>query len=368
MEKNSILFINSGSLPMPPVSGGAIQQVLYNIAMGLANRNWTVGILSTTNEDSKIAQHNKIKWHDINNQIGSGNIRDIMSSMYQVKKALYDISKHEYKSVVIFDPYIAPIIKKWNKDIKIIWSVHNTRKKTTPFIKYWTKDVNAIISVSNFLKKSIDQVTEKKDSYVVYNPLPDKWFDIESENRKRKNSILYCGRLVKEKGVHILIEALAQLPDELKDTIILGIAGATHFSGSEETAYSRSVKKLLQDSGISCEILGYIDNKDLPSIYDEYEILVVPSNWEEPATLVAGEGQSRNCILVATNAGGLPELVAPPWRELIANKGDTQSLKESIMKAIAISNEEHKIQVQDWLKENLSNETRVDKWVEILTI
>lgn len=193
MNSNSILFINSGKLPMPPVSGGAVQQVLYNIAKGLVEQNYKVGVLTFQTNDSRIQEDKCIDWYHLEKEVGSGSIKDIIKSVKLIKNSLRNIPSSKYQTVVIFDPYMAPILKSWNKDVRIIWSVHNTRRKSAFFIKYWTKNVDMVISVSEFLKKSIDSVISKGiQNFVIYNPLPDSFLEEKDNKMNFKKGIQYC--------------------------------------------------------------------------------------------------------------------------------------------------------------------------------
>ncbi|GMK48354.1 hypothetical protein PghCCS26_54840 [Paenibacillus glycanilyticus] len=375
MKQNSVLFINSGELPIPARSGGAIQQVLQNIAKGLVLRKWKVGVLTTSNSESLSAQksypENHITWHSILGKVQSGGITGIVQSKLSIKKSLNKISPQEYENVIIFDPYLAPEVHSWNPNAKIIWSAHNVRDKSAFLVNHWCKHVDTIASVSEFLKGSIENTLKqslKRKHIVLHNPLPSEWFTNEKQIQRKKNSVLFCGRIVPQKGLDILIKAIMLLPEHLKATLELGIAGGTHFLGSKENAYSISLKKLLDESGVNYKLLGFINNDQLYQVYDEYEILVIPSNWAEPAPLVAGEGQARDCKIISSTAGGLPELVAPYWRDYLVKPGEPLLLKEALVRMFREKHYNYSNEVKTWLSNERDMNKILDKWGEIMKV
>jgi len=367
----NVLIINSGSTPIPATSGGAVQQVLFSVAVGLANKGWKVGILTSTTRQSidETKKYKNINWFNITSDIKSGGINSIFQSMKVVKQALKGISPSDYNNILIFDPYLASAVYKWNPKAKIIWSAHNVRNKTRFLIKWWTRNVNYVISVSGFLQKELKKYTGNKTYEVIHNPLPNRWLEEFKGMERTPSTILFCGRIVPEKGLDILIKALENLPYELKKKVKLGVAGSTHFYGANESDYSLKVKENIKISNINYEWLGYVNNKDLPELYSRYDVLVIPSNWAEPATLVAGEGQARGCKVVATKAGGLPEMVAPVWRDLLAEPGDVETLTKSLEKVIRISEDkadQYRQSATQWITQEIGLEKVIEKWERIL--
>lgn len=372
MNNQSVLIINSGSLPIPPVSGGAVQQVLYTVARGLAERGWKVGILtpsSNLSEESRYKGGSTIMWHNIHGEINSGGVWGIIKSMMKVHRSLKEIRRGEYANVIVFDPYIINIVKSWDNEAKIIWSVHNVRNRTKRFIKWWAKDLDSVISISEFLKQEINKslpVSVRDKNTVIYNPLPEKWFSESSNASRRAKSILFCGRIVSHKGLDVLIDALQLLPNDLKSNIQLGIAGATHFKGSHESEYSLKVRAQLEESNLNYNYLGYVDHANLHLVYDEYDLLVIPSNWAEPATLVAGEGQSRGCIIVASDVGGLPEMVHAEWHKFLVPPGSVAELAAAVKEALTTEHNGKFDQVKEWLNREFNVNTIVYKWEKVI--
>lgn len=109
--------------------------------------------------------------------------------------------------------------------------------------------------------------------------------------------ILYLGRLSEEKGIETLIEAMKSLPD-----INLKIVG----TGPELENYSLFVTRY---SLHNVEFLGYKSGAELNEIISQAQCLIVPSNWYEVTGLVVLEAYLNNTPVIASDIGGLPEVV-----------------------------------------------------------
>jgi glycosyltransferase involved in cell wall biosynthesis len=104
----------------------------------------------------------------------------------------------------------------------------------------------------------------------------------------------FVGALSPHKGLQTLLAAFAQTDEPWR----LRIAGAGPLTAEVEQAAR-------EDPRIS--YAGYVDDEAKDAFYDELDLLVIPSEWEEPATLVAAEACVRGVPCVVSDRGGLPE-------------------------------------------------------------
>ncbi len=117
--------------------------------------------------------------------------------------------------------------------------------------------------------------------------------------------IIFVGRIVKEKGLDVLINAINSL-DNSKITLL--IIGRNLFGYSKRfTKYEMNIKKLIRQSNKNIISLGFIDNSKLRDYLCLTDIAIIPSVWEEPAGIVALEYSASNLPIIAFNSGGLPE-------------------------------------------------------------
>jgi glycogen synthase len=120
----------------------------------------------------------------------------------------------------------------------------------------------------------------------------------------RDRELIVVGRLVSDKGVDVLIEALAHLRAQ-------GLAPRLTVVG--EGPESARLKALVFDRGVKAQVqfVGVQTGGALARLLNQHQILVVPSRWQEPFGLVALEGIACGCVAVGSAGGGLPEAIGP---------------------------------------------------------
>jgi glycogen synthase len=166
------------------------------------------------------------------------------------------------------------------------------------YLKRFLSSFATNISASLALAKQI-----KKPSTVVPNPYREDLF-YEMPEILRNQELVFLGRLVSDKGVDLLLEALGNLKKQGL-TPILTIIG----SGPEEP----QLHQLAIDLDIVKQVnfVGAKVEKELTQLLNAHKIMVVPSRWQEPFGIVALEGIACGCIVIGSEGGGLKEAIGP---------------------------------------------------------
>ena len=137
------------------------------------------------------------------------------------------------------------------------------------------------------------------ESRVIPNPYRDEVFRATSTG-PRTGDVIFLGRLVSDKGVDLLLDALAILKAR-RPQLRAAIVG----DGPERPALEAQGRRL----DLDVTFTGSRRGDDLVALLNRHRLLVVPSRWEEPFGIVAIEGMACGCIPVVARAGGLPEAV-----------------------------------------------------------
>jgi glycosyltransferase involved in cell wall biosynthesis len=134
--------------------------------------------------------------------------------------------------------------------------------------------------------------------------------------------IFACRQLFPRKGIRFLIQAAARLKPRFPD-LKLVLAG----DGFERPELVR----LAQDLGIAEDVtfLGWVPNNGLPQYYRAAAVSVIPS-LEEGFGIPAAEAMGCEVPVVASDAGGLPEVVEHGVTGLVVPRGDVPALAEAI--------------------------------------
>lgn len=118
--------------------------------------------------------------------------------------------------------------------------------------------------------------------------------------------VLYIGRIVKEKGIRELLQAIELIES---NNIVLLLIGSAKFAMNSMTSYEKEVKAIIDKAKHKIIQLGYVHNDELYKYQNISNIAVIPTIIEEAAPLACVENMAAGLPLIITNSGGMPEYV-----------------------------------------------------------
>jgi len=156
-------------------------------------------------------------------------------------------------------------------------------------------------------------------------PFPILWADrAEITDQPESPNVLFVGRLEKEKGVHFLIQAMAMVREKLPDARLL-IAG--------EGGYRSALTEIVKSGGVQDNVsfLGWLEEEQLRLAYKKSRLLVLPSIWEEGIGMVLLEAGLMGRPVIASDIGGIKDVVRHGENGLLVPPGDIISLTTAIL-------------------------------------
>jgi glycosyltransferase involved in cell wall biosynthesis len=138
----------------------------------------------------------------------------------------------------------------------------------------------------------------------------------------------FVGSLAPHKGVHVLLQAMKLLADTSR--VELKVYGS---APAEADDYELGVRRVASaDSRIS--FCGTFENRRMAEILDGLDALVIPSLWHENMPLIALSAQAAGCPLVASDVGGLADVVTHDKNGLVFAPGSSSELAELILRLL----------------------------------
>lgn len=130
--------------------------------------------------------------------------------------------------------------------------------------------------------------------------------------------VLFFGRLLEHKGVQILIKSAMETPD-----IKYRIAG--------DGKYKRPLLELVDKLKVkNVEFVGKLNGKKLEDSILNARFCVVPSLWPENCPMTILEAFALKKTVIASDIGGIPEIVEDAKNGLLFKPGDSNDLAEKI--------------------------------------
>ena len=250
--------------------------------------------------------------------------RCILRRLYVMSKFPKILLKNDFDRLVLVTNSTLFFVLK-NKKVakkyegKTIYYLHNEVRSLFKCEKE-AASIRNLIGISEFVNDSFRKqvpTLRKEQCYVLKNGVDTVRFTARDERKIKeyKNKygikdndfvVIFAGRLVGEKGALETIKAIKECKDE---HIKLLIVGAGFYSSDIIDDYTLELQE--EAEGIKDRIVftGYIDYKDMSSVYQLGNVAVLPSMWEEPAGMTMVEAVVSGLPLITTNSGGIPEYI-----------------------------------------------------------
>lgn len=314
----SIAIITPGVFPVPPIYGGSVEIVVNGFGEELANHMQTI-IFS-----KKVKGLPTLKKKD--NRI------DIRIPYYSAKHYLSEVEKYvrstkpsclQIENRPLYIPYLK---EKW-PHLKMILSLHSLTfvdKLSEQTANHSLSQADLILVNSKFIKRELSQryPALRPKIQVSYLGIEDKSFaDRFSAKGERlrmkwrskfqlhgKQVMLFVGRLIPEKGLHMVLEAFPNLLNQHPNLHLL-VVGSSHYGRQLNTEYVKKLKKLVSPIANHVTYANYLAPHVVPEIYQVADLVVTPSVGKEAFCLVNVEAAISGIPIITTDVGGIPEVV-----------------------------------------------------------
>jgi len=214
-----------------------------------------------------------------------------------------------------------------------MWKYFKQQKTVSNFIKFiiyslfeclviWTAP--KIIVDTRYVADKLSKI-KRKTYFVIPQGIDESFFEIE--DNYKPNQILSIGSISKRKGHEFSILSIAELKNEFSD-IQLNIIGITF---SDEQDYYLSLLQLIKEKGLEKHVFINVDlpieklKKELEACY-----LFILHSYEESQGIVLCEAMAAGKPIVATQIGGIPDVVEENVNSFLVPFGDVKVFSDHI--------------------------------------
>ena len=183
--------------------------------------------------------------------------------------------------------------------------------------RFYERYVDMFLLPSEYMKRQllVGGFPEEKMQVIRYG--------IDLDDRKphyeHDDYALYVGRLSEEKGIDTVLSLAKVLPD-----IQFKIVG----SGPDADRLHKLAHGL-----DNVELLGFRSGDALQELYDNATVVLIPSRVHENFPLITLEAMAAGKPIVASNVGGIPEIVEDHITGFLVHPLDIQAWTEALMRA-----------------------------------
>ncbi len=229
-----------------------------------------------------------------------------------------------YRKFIIF------ILAKYLFRKKVIYHIHgggyrefykNSNFISKKLVGFFLKRADLIVCVSrswaDYFGKNL------KLGHVVFLPNMIGYPEKMPDNRDSSEiTLLFLGLICNGKGIFDLLEVIATNKEKYRGKIRLFVGG----NGEAERLQDLIKKDEISDM---VEYLGWVSNRDKIEALSRSQIYVLPSYTEGMPVSVL-EAMSYGMAIIATNVGGIPELVRDKENGLLVEPGNLKQLQKAL--------------------------------------
>lgn len=334
--KKRMAVISAGFVPVPAVDGGAGEVLTTELVEGNEiYGDYFMDIYTIESPKLKDIKYNnaeiiqihigKLNWFFCKARNAFLKLLKLKYRFIPYNRRLLKIFRDDYDVILIENnmQVYADIYKHAKKGTdNMIYHMHNDIDGTTKpeyLCKFIADTAKVILTVSQYIKKHFNEVAPNDKIKVLYNCIDCQVFDVNKTNNTRELRkkydiedtdfvFMYSGRICPEKGVLELIKAFKIICNNNPEVKLL-IVGSRWYNQIAKDEY---FEQLIQEAeGLENRIVftGYVYPKDMPQAYKLGNALMIPSIWEEPFGMVALEGMVMKLPIIATNSGGMVEVL-----------------------------------------------------------
>jgi glycosyltransferase involved in cell wall biosynthesis len=212
------------------------------------------------------------------------------------------------------------------------------RGKQNPFFPWYKRALNtfsSLLPVSDYCRRESASYWDIPENrmQVLYNGVSLQQFFPDSNAAAERRAalglasdefvLLYVGRVCRQKGTDLLVDAYATLRAEGRKVrlVVAGPIGQFGHEGSDAIT-----AKLQANNGL---YLGPVEESILPSVYNMTDVFVLPTRVNEMFGMAAIEAQACGRPVVCSNHGGLPEVINRS-SGLLFRSGDLEDLTQQL--------------------------------------
>lgn len=338
----------------PPKIIGGISRVVYDLARKLSQNGSDVHVLTCWDTGTKEFEiDNKVTVHRVHvyNNTSNNFVEWIMQLNFaMLEYAINLVQNNEFDIIHAHDwlvAYAARVLRK-AYSIPLISTIHATeygrnngihndmQRNINNIEKWLINESSRVIVNSRFMKeqiKAIFNMNEDKISIINNGVDLEKFDNIQADELFRINYaaqnekiVFFVGRLVNEKGVQVLIDAIPKIISNYNDVKFVIAGKGPCLNNLIEQSQRLNVLNRIY-------FTGFVSEEVLIKLYNCSDIAVFPSTYE-PFGIVALEGMVAGIPVVVSDTGGFDEIVNHKEDGMKFYSGNSNSLADCIIELL----------------------------------
>lgn len=311
----NITIVQGAFKPVPPVTGGSVEKLWFDLGREFARRGLGVTHISRlfpglpTNDDSEGVAHRRIGGFD---HPGSAVLAKAMDLVYSVRCVL----ALKPSDIVITNSFFLPLLLTLFRRPKVIYvSVHRYPQGQMGLYRHVDRLQCVSTAVGDAVREQAPAVGKLVKVIPNYVPTLLTEAEVERDWGGRRREVLFVGRVHPEKGVDLLMRAFAAIPAEVRAGWTLRVIGPHDLpAGGYGAPFLASLKQIATQLGLAVDWVGPVFDRDaLNQAYRQARVFVYPSVAAkgEAFPLAPLEAMAQGCPVVTSDLVCFNDFIRP---------------------------------------------------------
>jgi len=347
---------------MPTLTVGGAEQMAAHLMIGLSQSHTVgaVGLFPAADSpvERRLERANIPQWH-LNKRPGFD--PGMFSSLSRV---LREFQPHVVHTHMAVQRYVFPILLR-NRIAAAVHTIHNLAEHETDAfgrLVHWFAFRNQVmpIGISQEVAASVSRFYGMQCRAVIPNCIPVEHYANSSSDglvwRERHgihpDAIVFTSvaRLEPQKNPLLALKALSKMGNARAHLVLLG-----------DGSLREQVAEYVQSNDLASRVHLLGKQNDIPNILAASDVFVLGSNWEGNPLAVM-EAMAAGLPVIATEVGGVPELVRSGEEGILVRAGDWSAFADAMQELL--NDSEKRIAMGHAARTRAFNEFRVERMVQ----
>jgi glycosyltransferase involved in cell wall biosynthesis len=338
--KERVLVISPGVLPLPPVLGGAVENLIARLHPSAA-ASFDMEYVSvrppSTRRPYAASQFDGAPIHYIDSidpltDFSIDNQFELHESEHwaEYRDFCAQVATERHPKIVHIhnEAYLLPQIRQVAPDAKLLLHVNDevVSRMRVAELGQLASSCDMILACSEHVAREIGKTfsaarVTPPSMEIFYNFVDLGEYDPEALPPNEIESlsdalgvggapvVMFVGRLIEQKGPHLLLRAFRYASAACPEAQLVFV-GAPWYSRENESPFVNLLREEAGKVADRVRFTGYVDQAEMPRYYQLADIVAVPSIWDDPSPFVAYEAQAMGKPVIASARGGIPEIIA----------------------------------------------------------
>lgn len=359
-EKMRVLMLSEYPYSEAEQGHGGVMQATYQLLGGISDldaKNVDLHVITTTDLCSKpsVRKENNITYHFIPKsrltlgQITLTPLRFFVYSLRLVREVKPDLIHGQgsiiflVSSLLLGSPSIQTVHGLYVNELAAIPRQSLSLLVRIKFAikivveRWYIRRVKNLIAITSQIVEFANSLGNKDVKvFEINNAIDNDFFNVPAVSKKFGLSddspikILFVAAITPRKGLHILVPAFKKVVEQ-NPNICLTVVGIWDWAPEYVQEQFNETRELQAEGKVL--FTGGVKREQLVQHFAEADIFVLPS-FAESAPMVISQAMCIGLPIVATNVGGIPEMINHEYSGLMVPPGDVEALAAAILQLV----------------------------------